>query len=91
MLQQRGFWLLLMVGAIALWIAVFLVGILGFPDSAVAAPALLGVLFLMHCGELPVSLKIGKAKGLTTFRVVVKTVIFGFTWWVPLKKGVLDR
>jgi hypothetical protein len=40
--------------------------------------------------EIPVSSKIGKSKGVPRARVIVCTAIFGFTWWLPLKKGIIN-
>jgi hypothetical protein len=90
MLLSKGFWYFLMAGAIALWIGVICLGFVLFPNNTGAALAVPGLLFLAHCAEIPASSKIGRDKGLSLVRVVVKTLIFGFTWWVPVKKGVFD-
>ncbi len=55
------------------------------------ALAVLGALFVTHCAEIPVASRVGRERGLSTSRVVVKTVIFGFTWWVALKRGVIEH
>ena len=91
MFQMKGFWYFLMLGAIALWIGVIFLGFVLFPNNTGAALLVPGALFLMHCVEIPLSSKIGKERGLSTARVVVKTIIFGFTWWVPVKKSVFDQ
>jgi hypothetical protein len=44
-----------------------------------------------HPLELALSLRIGKRAGLSVFRTVLKTLAFGFTWWVPLKLGVIKK
>ncbi len=90
MLRKKGFWYFLMSGAILLWSAVILLGFVIFPNGANVAWLILGALLLLHCVEIPLSLKIGKAKGLSTAPVVFKTLLFGFTWWVPLKMGVIS-
>lgn len=36
------------------------------------------------------SLPAAKARGLSLERAFAKTMLFGFTWWVPLKAGVFD-
>jgi hypothetical protein len=90
MLLSKGFWYFMISGAIALWIGVIYLGFVLFPNNTGAALLVPGVLLLMHCAEIPVSSKIGRDKGLSFARVVVKTVIFGFTWWVPVKYGVFD-
>ncbi|MBW2544718.1 MAG: hypothetical protein JRD43_04500 [Deltaproteobacteria bacterium] len=90
MMKKKGFWYFLMSGAILLWIAVIWLGYVLFPDSVAGKAALPVLLLLMHCAEIPVSSKIGRAKGISGARIVVNTAIFGFTWWLPLKKGVFD-
>lgn len=90
MLLKKGFWYFLMSGSILLWIAVILLGFVIFPNGANVAWLILIILLLIHCAEISLSLKIGKAKGLSTAAVVFKTLVFGFTWWVPLKKGVIS-
>lgn len=91
MLEKKGFWYLLMGGAVALWTCAILAGLVFY--SSVSWLALVGLvaLFVTHCAEIPVSSKVGRKRGLSTSRVVVKTVIFGFTWWVAVKRGVLDK
>ena len=90
MLRKKGFWYFLMSGSILLWIAVILLGFVIFPNRGGVAWVVLGILILIHCAEIPLSLKIAKARGLSTAPVVLKTMLFGFTWWVPLKKGVIS-
>ena len=90
MLDTRSFWNILMFGAILLWVAVIVAGNLLF--ESLAGKALLPVvLLLMHLGEIPISSGIGKAKGISMLQIVIHTVIFGFTWWVPLKRGVIQQ
>ena len=91
MLQSKGFWYFLMVGAIALWVGVIFLGFVLFPDNTGAALLVPGALFLMHCVEIPLSSKIGRERGLPMARVAIKTIIFGFTWWVPVWKGIFDQ
>lgn len=90
MLGKKFFWYTLMFGAILLWVAVIVAGSQLFESAAGKAILPVG-LFLLHCGELPISSGIGRAKGLSMFHTFIHTAIFGFTWWVPLKKGVIDR
>lgn len=89
MLDKKGFWYFLMFGAIVLWVAVIWLGYYLFPQSALgkAVPFLLTL--ALHLSEIPISLKIGRSKGIPRGRVITLTAIFGFTWWLPLKRGVL--
>jgi hypothetical protein len=36
------------------------------------------------------SISIGKKAGISTDKAVLKTLLFGFTWWLPMKMGVLE-
>jgi len=45
----------------------------------------------LHACQLPFSLPIGKRLGLSNFRIVAKTMLFGAAWWKPLKSGLIDR
>ncbi len=46
---------------------------------------------IIHPLEIVMSYRIGKKKNLSTARIVAMTIIFGFTWWLPLKMGIIDR
>jgi len=91
MLEKKGFWYLLMGGAVALWTCAVFVGLVFSSSASWLALVVLVALFVTHCAEIPASSKVGREKGLSTSRVVIKTVIFGFTWWVAVKRGVLDQ
>ena len=91
MLEKKGFWYLLMAGALALWTSAVLVGLVFFSSASWLALVVLVALFVVHCAEIPVASKVGREKGLSTSRVVIKTLIFGFTWWVAVKRGVLEQ
>ena len=43
-----------------------------------------------HPLELASSIPIAKDKGIPPETAFVKTMIFGFTWWLPLKMGVRE-
>jgi hypothetical protein len=38
-----------------------------------------------------ISTGVGKKAGLTAMRSIIKTLAFGFTWWVPLKLGIIKK
>jgi hypothetical protein len=55
-----------------------------------AGRALLIAIVLLHAGELRVSIPLAKKRNLSTGTAVLETLLFGFTWWVPLKQGLLQ-
>ena len=44
-----------------------------------------------HPLELIVSIPIGRKAAISTGATVLKTLLFGFTWWLPVKMKVLNR
>ncbi|MBI5844939.1 MAG: hypothetical protein HZB23_09755 [Deltaproteobacteria bacterium] len=92
MLKNKTVWQGLMAGSLVVW--AFIIFGLVFPFSAPALKNAWVILFLIwgiaHPLELKFSLPIGKAHGLGFGRTVVKTLLFGFTWWVALKWGVVE-
>jgi hypothetical protein len=94
MFKNERFWYgCIMPGAVAGWIFIFFG--LFFPiQNEILKMAWLFVAFLWGIGhilELAVSLPIGKAKGLPVKTIVIKTIVFGITWWLPLKMGYIEK
>lgn len=89
--SSKKFWIALEAGAIAL----FLVGIgLGwylFPEGGLKAWSIFIGLVVLHVAETPVGLRVGREKNLPIRRTLIKTWAFGFTWWLPVKKGILEK
>ena len=52
---------------------------------------ILAGLIVLHLFEMKTALKIGREKGLTDRRIILKNLVFGFTWWVPLKRGIFIK
>lgn len=56
--------------------------------AAKKKPIPLLVLFFMHATEyIFIGRKIAEEKGLSAFDGLAQCLSFGFTWWLPLKKG----
>ena len=90
-MNSKIFWYFMMFGAIALWLAVILVALF-LPRVSNIAWILFGVLIAIHISEYPlVSAKICKEKGLPPGISFLKTFLFGFTWWLPLNKGIIKK
>ena len=84
MAEQR-IWYVLQAGVVVFWLMVALVGLLGFyvPFLTILA----GIILLAHVLEIPLAFNRLRPKNLPAGKVVLKTLIFGFTWWLPLSKG----
>lgn len=91
-MNSKGFWYFLMFGSICLFAFCIALGYFLFPDS----PFLKWIFFIgllaFHIVEIPLSsMKIGRAKNIPAPTIAAKTILFGFTWWLPLKKGIIDK
>jgi len=80
-----------MFGALGLWIISVVAGYLLFPENHLKAWGFFVALIIIHSSELMTSLKVGNEKGLSTSTTVIKTLLYGFTWWVPVRKGILQQ
>ncbi len=84
---------ILMSGALAsIIIGTYLIYYYLLPDSPLKA-ILWGIVLtvIMHLPQLPKSLKVAEGKNLSMARIVIKTTIFGASWWKPLDIGVIDK
>ncbi len=82
---------MLMTGAIGLWVVSVVGGQFLFPENSLKAWSPFLALVVIHASELPITFKLGKEFGLSSQNVLIKTMLYGFTWWVPLKKGIIDK
>ncbi len=90
-MNSKKFWQLNMAGSIGLFILTVVVGYILFPESHLKAWGLFIGLAIIHAAELPISLKIGKESGFSNKTVVLNTLLFGFTWWLPVKRGIIVK
>jgi len=92
-MNMQKFWKIMMAGSVAGWLFIFY-GIF-FPFESGTLTILWWCVMLgwgiLHPLELAMSLPIGKEKGLTPEKIFVKTMVFGFTWWLPVKLGVFEE
>lgn len=73
-----------------LWLLLILFSVLPLELSGIVRIAFV-VLLLIHCSELPISIQIAKKNRVPIRTAVLKTLVFGFTWWLPLRKGVISQ
>ena len=94
MFNNKLFWyLFLMPGAILGWLLVILGFVFPINDGTVRVLWIVMVCLWVigHPLELITSIPIGKKAGISTGSTVLKTLLFGFTWWLPVKMGVLKK
>ena len=79
--------------AVAGWVFIFWGALSPFTNSGLVM--IWWVVLLLwavgHPLELMAALPVGKKAGLSLERTIVMTLVFGITWWIPLKLGVFDR
>ena len=88
-MNNKLFWYFLQFGAIILYAVSIPFGYWLFPGKTLYAWSIFSGLLLLHTSEIAIVRKIGREKNVSLLRVVVKTILFGFTWWLPLKKGII--
>jgi len=92
MLKNRYFWYVMMAGSIVLFIFLLYLGRYLFPGDPFLSRIFFLALLLSHVFEILLfSMKIGKEKQIPVTMIVMKTLLYGFTWWVPLKMGVIKQ
>jgi len=89
MTNKPVFWYGLQAGTLILY------GVLIGGGNVLGLPwlgwGLYAALFVLHLFELKTALRVGREKGLSDLRIVLLNLIFGFTWWVPVKRGIIKR
>ncbi len=93
MLKSREIWFLMMAGALLGWLFSAMGLIKPFENDKIKG-IWKKVLFTWAFGhplELLLALPIGKTAGIPAFRTIIKTMIFGFTWWLPLYLKVFRK
>jgi len=92
MIHSRLFWNICMASAAAGWLFIAF-GI--FSDLRGLAYGLWVMVTLLWCLghplELIVSAPIAKRAGYTAETALLNTLVFGLTWWIPVKLGVFKR
>jgi len=86
MLDNRGFWLA-QNAALGLFYLVA-IGLLAFGQSHHWVVLVAAVLLAAHVLELPLAFRVLRGRQASPLRVLLLTVLFGFTWWLPARRGV---
>ncbi len=89
-MNSKGFWYFLMTGAIGLWAAAVGTGFYFMPETGISAWYFLMVVAGLHASEVPFVLNMLKDRDIAKGAIVLKTFTFGFTWWLPFKKEILQ-
>ncbi|HVN72417.1 MAG TPA: hypothetical protein VMU10_10395 [Desulfomonilia bacterium] len=92
MLKSKWFWYLMMAGAVIGWIfTVF--GLIKPIKNETIRKLWKSVAFTWLFGhplEFLVSRGVCAAAGIAPRKALIKTLVYGITWWIPVKLGVLE-
>lgn len=86
---EHRIWYGLQAALVLFWLVIPLVGLLGFH-----VPGLIGfaaLIFIAHVLEIPLAMNKLRQKNIPKGRIVLKTLVFGFTWLLPLSKGYTEE
>jgi len=93
MLKGKSFWYLMMAGSLGAW-AFSIAGLVKPIKNENLKKLWQGIFCTWAIGhplELVLAFGIGKSRGLSSLRILVKTLLYGFTWWLPLKLGIIKK
>ena len=85
--RTRGLWQIMNVGLLFLYAAA---GVLLYGGAELMHPFLLFIGFILftHVMEIPVAFMLLAEQKPAPLRLIIGTVLFGFTWWLPARWGV---
>jgi hypothetical protein len=93
MTKSKGFWYIMMAGAVCGWIFTVAGLVKPFKNEtlkklwkSVAFTWLFG-----HPLELLVARGVGASSGISPKSTLIKTLVYGITWWLPVKLGVFKN
>ena len=85
-MNSKPFWLLQNLVLLGLYAAAAV--LLGLGQSGHFVVLLAGVILVAHVLELPLAFRVLKHRNPAPLRVLLGTFLFGFTWWLPAKRGI---
>ncbi len=89
MLNNKNFWLTLNAGALILHAAgVYLYVTQGFTNPIVQ---LWGLIVIIHILEIPLAFLAVRERRILWSLTMINTLLFGFTWWVPARRGLYHK
>lgn len=90
MIKSKGFWYFMMAGAVCGWVFTVIGLVKPFKNETMKklwkSTALTWI--FGHPLEVLFVRDIGSAAGYSQAMTIIKTIVYGFTWWLPVKLGV---
>ncbi|MAA73656.1 MAG: hypothetical protein CMN28_02990 [Salinisphaeraceae bacterium] len=86
LLDSRPFWLTVGVLAVLLHLGgIYLYATQGFENLWAR---LWGIIVVLHVLEIPLAFVMLRGRGIAWGLTIWNTLVFGFAWWVPARRGV---
>ena len=85
MFKNKTFWLLHNVVAIVFWLTALAFIASGQTERRLVLVA--AIIFGLHVLELPVAFRVLRGRNLSSLKIFTMTMLFGYTWWVPVRVG----
>jgi hypothetical protein len=86
MLDNKAFWALQNLALIAFWLAALV--LIGDGRSGHWLVIVAAVVLAAHVLELPLAFMVLRGRNAVPLRVALMTLAFGYTWWLPARRGV---
>ncbi|HEY1057522.1 MAG TPA: hypothetical protein VGE55_02190 [Limnobacter sp.] len=86
-MNNPALWRALQGGLIAFWLLAIVAPILKLNLPWLDTLAIL--IFVAHVLEVPLAMSRLRHSGVSTARITIRTLVYGFTWWLPVQKGVI--
>lgn len=91
MQNSKVFWILLMGSALGLYLLSFGFWVFSSDTTRWVGAGVAFLILIVHICELKTALRIGRNKALSDNHIRLMTLVFGFTWWLPLKLGIFIK
>ncbi len=88
MTEKKGFWIAQNVLLLAVYACGAAMLLEGRADSIMVWIS--AIILVAHVLEIPVAMHVLKDRNPAPGRLLLGTLLFGFTWWLPAKKGIYE-
>jgi hypothetical protein len=86
MLGNKRLWQAQNFALVLFWLAA--IGLLVMGQSHHWLVLVAAVILAAHMLELPLAFMVLRGRGAAPLRVTIMTLLFGYTWWLPARRGI---
>lgn len=86
MLDNKMLWLAQNLALMAFWLAAL--ALLALGQSGHWLVLLAAVILAAHVLEVPLAFMLLRGRNAAPLRLVLMTLLFGYTWWLPARRGI---